>query len=141
MQLRRQANMIKIITILICIYTLLACSSNIVTNIHNTEMRFSNIQSNFIVDDINNYNCGEIDISVLNHVLTTGVSASQKKVHDHHSTTGCSIKGQLTKKHKSVGFVFDYGGIFYFDDSSIVVCAEECCKNNFEYCTWDEQAE
>lgn len=37
---------------------------------------------------------------------------------------------------KVVEFTFDYGDILYIGKDLIIDCAEACCKNNFEYCTW-----
>jgi hypothetical protein len=128
-----------LITTLISAHLLLACSSNKVTNTHNPELVFSNIQSDFIVEDINNYDCSRIDITTLNYIFSTASPVSQRDVHDNFSTVGCSIKGQLTSENENIGFIFDYGGIIYLDDGKIMACGEGCCQNNFKYCSWEKQ--
>lgn len=126
--------------ILTSIIFLLACSSNSITNIHNPELLFAKIQSDFIVEDINNYDCEKIDTTTLKHVLSNAIYVTDRYIHDHFSTIGCSIKGQLIMNNKNVGFFFDYGGIIYFENGKTIACAEECCKNDFQYCTWEDPA-
>lgn len=117
---------------------LLACSSDKVINIHNTDLVFTDIQSDFVLKDINNYDCSEIDISTLKYVLTNGTLTSQREIHDDFSTVGCSIDGQLLLGDKRIDFMFDYGGIFYFKDDNIIACGKDCCRDGFEFCSWDK---
>ena len=123
---------------LLSAFLLLACSSNKVVNIHDPELEFTDIQSKFIVKDINNYDCDDIDIATLNYIFTTSSPISQMDLHDYFSTVGCSIKGQVTTKGESIGFKFDYGGIIYLDNGEVMACGEDCCQNDFKYCTWDK---
>lgn len=98
---------------------------------------FSNFESEFIIQDLNNYGCEKISKENVLHVLETGVTSTSRKVHDNHSIVGCSIEGKLTKRNEVVSFTFDYGGIVNFNDGSILACEEKCCENNFEYCSWE----
>ncbi|MFT4906418.1 MAG: hypothetical protein ACI978_000483 [Oleispira sp.] len=131
-------NMRKFIVTLLSTCFLLACSSNKVINIHEPELEFTNIKSDFILKDVNNYDCDDIDVSTLKYILTTSKPASQIELHDEFSTVGCSIKGWVTIKNKSIGFKFDYGGILYLDNGEIMACSEDCCQNSFKYCTWEK---
>ena len=102
------------------------------------KINYSNIQSEFVVADTNNYGCKPVDESVLKHVLKTGKPASAREIHDYYSVVGCSIEGSLFKDNIQISFTFDYGGIIYFDNGDILACGEECCADGFEYCTWDD---
>lgn len=126
---------------LVCVLVLSACSSGEVVNSHNSEVVFSNIETDFIVEDINGYGCDEITSAVLNYVFENGNYSTQMDVHDNYSTVGCSIKGKLLTNNQVVEFTFDYGGIVNFDNGKIFVCGENCCQNNFQFCTWDREAE
>jgi len=131
-------NMRNFIAIILSTCILLACSSNKTINIHDAELEFTNIQSDFVIKDVNNYDCDDIDIATLKYILTTSKPVSQIELHDEFSTVGCSIKGRVTIKDKSIGFKFDYGGILYLENKKIMACGEDCCQNDFKYCTWDK---
>lgn len=128
----------KIINFLIFLVALTACNNKFVTNNQHNGVKFSSIQSDYIVTDTNNYGCEKIDDQVLKHILTTGTSITAREMHDHYDTTGCSIKGQITKNERLVSFTFDYGGIFYFSDETLLGCGRKCCENNFIYCTYSK---
>lgn len=131
-------NMRSFIAIVLSTFFILACSSNKIINIHDTELVFANIQSDYIIKDVNNYDCEDIDIATLKYFLTTSKPVSQIELHDEFSTVGCSIKGRVTIENKSIGFKFDYGGILYLNNGEIMACGEDCCQNNFKYCTWNK---
>jgi len=131
-------NMRSFIAIVLSTSFILACSSNKIINIHDTELVFTNIQSDYIIKDVNNYDCDDIDIATLKYFLTTSKPVSQIELHDEFSTVGCSIKGRVTIENKSIGFKFDYGGILYLNNGEIMACGEDCCQNNFKYCTWNK---
>lgn len=128
----------RFIAIVLSTFFILACSSNKIINIHDTELVFTNIQSDYIIKDINNYECDDIDIATLKYFLTTSKPVSQIELHNEFSTVGCSIKGRVTVDSKSIGFRFDYGGILYLNNGKIMACGEDCCQNNFKYCTWNK---
>jgi len=128
----------KIIPPLLFLVILTACNNKLVTNTQNLGLKFSDIQSDYKVTDTNNYGCKKIDVQILKHILTTGTSITAREIHDYYDTTGCSIKGQLTKNDQIVSFTFDYGGIFYFGDETLFGCGKKCCEDNFIYCTYSE---
>lgn len=128
----------KTILSLICLVFLSACSTRSVTTVNHLEFNFSDIKSNYELTDTNNYGCDKIGHGILKHILTTGKSITARERHDHYDTTGCSIKGHLTKNNQIVSFTFDYGGIFYFSDETFFGCGKKCCENNFTYCTYSE---
>lgn len=125
-------------SVLINALLLSACSVHESTNIHNTDLVFTDIKSDFIVKDINDYDCDKIDITTLNHVFSTANPTTHMDAHDNFSTVGCSIEGSVTTENEYIGFKLDYGGIIYLDNGEIMVCGEECCQNDFEYCTWEK---
>lgn len=131
----------KIILPLICLVLLAACSARSVTNVQHLKSNFSDINSDYEVTDTNNYGCEEIDHEILKHILTTGISITARELHDHYDTTGCSIKGLLTKNYQTASFTFDYGGVFYFSDETLFGCGEKCCEDNFNYCTYSENGQ
>ena len=73
----------------------------------------------------------------ISHVLKTGTIVTQTELHDYYDTTGCSMKGSVIMNTSSAEFSFEYGVIIYFNNGTQPGCAELCCKDNFEYCTWD----
>ncbi len=129
----------RFITLFSLVFSLISCSSKETTNIHDPSRSFYKIYSNYTITDRNNYGCEKINIYILEHVLRTGIEITPGDEHDHYSMTGCSIKGTLAMNKKVVKFTFDYGGILYIGKDLIIGCAEACCKNNFEYCTWEPE--
>lgn len=118
--------------------TLISCNlTNIAHDTHN-DLIFSNIESDYIVTDTNQYGCKKIDRSMVEHILKTGIKVTQRDIHDFYDTTGCSIKGSIVINDISSEFTFEYGGIIQLSNDTLLGCAEECCKNNFNYCTWDK---
>jgi hypothetical protein len=126
-------------TLLLFILALLsACNNKLITTTSSDDFKYSNIQSDYIVTDANHYSCEKIDESTLIHILKTGIPVTPREIHDNFDTTGCSIKGELSKNGEKVSFSFDYGGIFYFSDQTFLGCGKKCCENNFIYCTYSE---
>jgi hypothetical protein len=125
-------------TLLLFIFVLSACSNKLITTTQSNGLKYSNIQSDYIVTDVNHYSCEKIDESILRHILKTGIPVTSREIHDNYDTTGCSIKGELSKNGETVSFSFDYGGIFYFSDQTFLGCGKKCCENNFIYCTYSE---
>lgn len=107
-------------------------------NIHNSELEFSNIQSDFAVQDINNYDCEQIDIATLNHIFSTGRITTHRNIHDNHSIVGCSVDGQVMINKDIQEFSFDYGGTMYFKNGEVMACGKDCCHDDFKYCTWEK---
>ena len=99
---------------------------------------FSNIKSTFKITDLNNYKCEPIDQSIIKHVLTNGIIASDRDIHDYYSTVGCSINGTLDVNNTNTTFSFDYGGILKLGTGQTIACGKTCCENNFKYCTWNK---
>ena len=116
---------------------MIGCSSSVITNTNHNNMIFSDIKSDFIITDTNSYDCKKIDNSIIKHVLKTGVVVSQRNIHDYYDTTGCSTKGSVIMNNSPTKFTFEYGGIINLSNGTQLGCAEICCKNDFEYCTWD----
>lgn len=124
--------------ILCNIILLVSCSSDVVENQNTKGLVFSDLKSDFVLKDINNYGCEKIDKSVLAHVLKTGVIATDREIHDYYSYTGCTIQGNVTTNGKNIGFIFDYGGIFYLKNGQTIACGEKCCVKGFQHCSWDK---
>ena len=90
---------------------LISCGTDEIKNKNHKKLIFNNVKSTFEITDLNNYKCDTIDKSVIKHVLENGVIASDRDIHDEHSTVGCSISGTLNNNNKHTTFSFDYGGI------------------------------
>ena len=116
-----------------------SCSTYTISNKNHSDMKFSLIQSDYRLTDLNNYGCEKIDSSVIKHILQTGTLITEREVHDYYSTTGCSIKGSIVVNGSDTGFTFDYGGVLYFKNGMILGCGRKCCSNNYFYCSWDAQ--
>jgi len=116
-----------------------SCTSPSVTAHGQDGIVFTDVQTDYRITDQNNYGCNKIDATVLNHILENGIRISEREVHDHFSTTGCTIKGNLKASGKPLDFIYDYGGIMYFADGSILGCAENCCRDNYPNCSWDAE--
>ncbi len=114
-----------------------SCMSFSVANKNHQGVVFSNIESDFEVEDLNSYGCGRIEVSHLKHVLEYGSYITERDLHDEYSTVGCSIQGSLLVNGEKVNFAFDYGGIFYFGNGKVMACGESCCSDSFKYCTWN----
>lgn len=121
------------------IITNISCSTPVIMNERHHATTFSNINSDFIVTDTNNYGCKTIDLSVLNYILRKGIFITEKELHDSYSTTGCTIKGSLNMSDKNVNFVYDYGGMLFFNDGSILACGKDCCREDYPNCSWDKE--
>lgn len=117
-------------------FLVVACGAGELHN-KNTRTVFSNIESNYVVTDRNNYQCVNIDKKIIQHVLSTGVEVNGRDIHDFYSTSGCTVEGTLKVNNTSKTFSFDYGGFIYIGNDMIIGCGKECCKDNFEYCTWE----
>lgn len=113
-----------------------AGQTSIKNKIHN-KLTFSAIETNFELTDLNKYGCEKVDATVIKHVLETGTLISRREVHDHYSTTGCSVKGSMLVNGRETDFVFEYGGIIYFKNEMILGCAQNCCNDKFPHCSWD----
>ena len=124
------------ITTLISICT--SCSAQNIINKHYSELKFSDIKSDYSLVDLNNYGCERIDSSVLKHILKNGTWITEKDVHDYYSTTGCTIKGNVAINNKKNKFVYDYGGIIYFENGKILGCGENCCREDYPNCSYDK---
>lgn len=108
-----------------------------IKNKYHNKLTFSAIKSNFELTDSNKYGCERIDASVIKHVLETGTLISRREVHDHYSTTGCSVKGSMLVNGRETDFTFEYGGIIYFKNDMILGCGQNCCSDKFAYCSWE----
>jgi len=128
----------RIITLLFSLLFLFSCDSEEIKNKNHKNLTFKNIKSTYKLTDLNNYKCETIDESVIKHVLITGVIASDRDIHDHYSTVGCSISGTLDNNGQNTTFSFDYGGILKLGTGQTIACGKMCCANNFKYCTWDK---
>lgn len=129
--------MLKIFLLIQFTFLISACNTESMVNKSNQKLVFSDINSDFKVTDRNNYQCKKIDGAVIKHVLQKGVEVTNRDIHDNYSTSGCTIEGSLVLNNKNMTFSFDYGGYINVGDNLIIGCAKECCKNNFEYCTWE----
>lgn len=121
------------------VYTLTACTGNNVTNIHNKDLEFFNIQTDFKVQDVNNYDCEKIDIATLNHIFSTAKITTHRDIHDSYSIVGCSINGKVMINKNIQEFSFDYGGTIYFKSGEVMACGKYCCRDGFKYCTWEKE--
>ncbi|MCP4120089.1 MAG: hypothetical protein GY737_32780 [Desulfobacteraceae bacterium] len=115
-----------------------SCAVHTIKNKNHNNLEFSNIVSNFQLTDLHGYNCDMINVDVLKHILKTGEIVDLRELHDHYSTTGCSVKGSIVVNGSKEGFTFDYGGIIYFSSGMILGCGEECCTGDFYNCSWDK---
>jgi hypothetical protein len=70
--------------------------------------------------------------------LQKGILINEKEMHDHYSTSGCTIKGVVRINGKRNEFVYDYGGIIHFSNGIIIGCGEDCCTENYPNCSWDK---
>lgn len=113
-----------------------ACNTVDIVNINN-KLIFSHVESDFTVTDRNNYQCEKIDKKIIKHVLLNGIEVTNREIHDHYSTSGCTVEGSIVINQKKEKFSFDYGGYITIGNNLIIGCAKECCKNNFKYCTWE----
>lgn len=118
---------------------LISCGSGDIKNNNHKNLVFNNIKSTFELTDLNNYKCETIGQSVINHVIENGVLASDRDIHDHYSTVGCSVNGTLNVNNITTTFNFDYGGILKIGTGQTIACGKTCCKNNFKYCTWGDK--
>ena len=128
----------KFITPLLSLLFLVSCNAEHIKNKSHNNLTFSNIKSTYKVTDLNNYKCKLIDESVIKHMLTHGVIASDRDIHDYYSTVGCSVTGTLNFNGQNTTFSFDYGGILKLGTGQTIACGKTCCENNFKYCTWDK---
>lgn len=128
--------MLKIILFAQFSFFVSVCGAGELVN-KNTKTVFSGIESNNVVTDRSNYQCGKINKKVIQHVLSTGVEVTGRDIHDYYSTSGCTVEGKLKVNNVSKKFSFDYGGYIYIGNDMIIACGKECCKNDFEYCTWE----
>ena len=116
-----------------------ACAPNLVHNKLNNKLEFSNLVSDYRVTDVNNYGCEKIGRSSLLHILKTGQEVSDRDIHDHYSTTGCTINGRFSVNGRPTHFTFDYGGIFIFSNGMKLGCGKNCCKGGFTFCSYDDE--
>ncbi|HED34111.1 MAG TPA: hypothetical protein ENJ08_07840 [Gammaproteobacteria bacterium] len=123
---------------LIVLILTVSCSSGVIENRLNKDLYYSKIKSDLKLTDRNNLGCERIDISVIFHVLETGVESTGRDIHDYYSTTGCSVAGVLEENSIHADFNFDYGGILHLSTGRILGCGKLCCQNNYIYCSWDE---
>lgn len=98
---------------------------------------FSVVEMSDEVRDENGYGCELVGQADLVHFLQTADFESQRTIHDHFSVVGCSVTGKIRINGEISSFVFDYGGIMYLDDGRILACGENCCGDEYEYCTWE----
>ena len=104
---------------------------------HKTE-RFTDIQSDLVVTDTNHYDCQKPTLAAIKRILSNGEAVSQRELHDHYSTTGCSVEGSLKDKGTLKTFSFDFGGMIYLSDGTVIACGEDCCGDtDFPYCSFD----
>lgn len=115
----------------------ISCSTHRIFNKDYPKLVFSEIKTDYSLTDLNSYGCMEIDLSILLHIIQNGTLITEKEVHDHYSTTGCTINGSIKINGKESEFVYDYGGIIYFSDGKILGCGKNCCMENYPYCSWD----
>lgn len=113
-----------------------SCSGYGISNSKYPGMVFSNIRSDYSIADLNQYGCTKIDRAVLRRILQYGTRITEKEVHDDYSTTGCTIKGSVAINNKEKEFVYDYGGILYFDDGKILGCGAACCREDYPNCSY-----
>ena len=123
--------------LIIVVLFAISCSTYIVTNKNHGAIKFSKIKSDYQLTDLNNYGCEKINSSVIEHILHTGTIVTEKELHDYYSTTGCSVKGNMLLNGSSTDFTFDYGGIMHFSNGMILGCGENCCSENYPYCSFD----
>lgn len=128
----------RIIILSFSLLFIISCGSGEIKNKNHKNLIFNNIKSTFKITDLNNYKCQTIDQSVIKHVLTNGVIASDRDIHDYYSTVGCSISGTLDVNNTNTTFSFDYGGILTIGNGKTIACGKVCCENNFKYCTWEK---
>ncbi len=121
----------------IVVFLTVSCSTYTVTNKNHESVSFSKIKSDYRLTDLNNYGCEKINSSVIKHILHTGTRVTEKEVHDYYSTTGCSVKGSVLLNGSNADFTFDYGGIMYFSNGIMLGCGENCCSENYPYCSFD----
>lgn len=129
----------RLLLVLIAFSLIMSCSKNTITNASDHTLVFSDIKSDYVITDINKYGCEKIDKHVIDHILQTGIKISPLDEHDYYSTTGCEISGTLRLSGELYNFKMDYGGILWIGENLVIGCAEECCKQDFEYCTWDKE--
>jgi len=130
--------MVRILLNLLAFTMLVSCISGRIENQYTKGLVFSNLKSDFVIENINSLNCETINASVIEHVLTTGVIATSREIHDYYSYVGCSVKGTVEVNGANTGFKFDYGGILYLKNGQTIACGEKCCVKGFQYCTWDK---
>lgn len=114
-----------------------ACNAADIVNSNNAKLVFSHIESDYTVTDRNNYQCEKIDEKIIMHVLSKGIEATNRDIHDNYSTSGCTVEGTIVVNQKKESFSFDYGGYITFGNDLVIGCAKECCKNDFKYCSWE----
>ena len=129
--------MLRILLIVQLSFFISACSAGEIANAKNSKLVFSSIESNYVITDRNNYQCEKVDKEVIQHILSKGVEVTDRDIHDHYSTSGCTIEGSLKVNNKKKKFSFDYGGYMSIGNNMVIGCAKKCCKNNFKYCTWE----
>lgn len=129
--------MLRIFLIAQLSFFVTACGAVEITSNKKSKLVFSDIESNYVVTDRNNYQCEKIDIKIIQRVLSKGVEVTGRDIHDLYSTSGCTVEGSLKVNNKKETFSFDYGGYIHIGNNMIIGCARECCKNNFKYCTWE----
>ena len=132
-------NFLTKITIIFIIAISVSCSTFSILNEKYPGVVFSKLKSDFSLTDLNNYGCTKIDISVLKHILQNGTWVTEKEIHDYYSTTGCTINGSIRINDKKSEFIYDYGGIIYFSDGTILGCGENCCRDNYPNCSYDKR--
>jgi len=129
----------RVLLLFIMPFLIASCVANTIKNKAQNELYFSDVKTDFKLTDANNYGCKKIDISIINHILSTGVKSTARDIHDYYDTTGCSVTGQLKINNKLTDFTFDYGGILYLSNGINLTCGELCCKDGFTYCSWDKK--
>ena len=127
----------KIIMILIAICA--SCSSHTVPNNTDRGIVFTDIKSDYTLNDMNNYGCKPIGLPVLEHIFKNGTFVTEKDLHDQYSTTGCTIKGRVKINNRTNEFIYDYGGIVYLSNGKILGCAQGCCREDYPNCSWDKK--
>ncbi|MEJ2407611.1 MAG: hypothetical protein P8171_25795 [Candidatus Thiodiazotropha sp.] len=118
---------------------LVACASDGIENKHKESLVFGDIRSDYFLTDRNDYGCKSIDTQVLEHILRTATPLTDEEVHDHYSTTGCSIDGVVAVNGTETSFVYDYGGIMWLRNGMILGCGKGCCSDSHEYCSFDKK--
>lgn len=129
--------MLRILLVIQMTLFVSACNASGIVNSNNKKLTFSQIESDFTVTDRNNYQCEKVGKKIIKHVLLNGIEVTNRDIHDHYSTSGCTVEGSIIINQKKEKFSFDYGGYITFGNNLIIGCAKECCKNNFKYCTWE----